>query len=233
MRLMLLAAVGGAVEGFLEKMPYVGLYVVLLACGLGLPIPEDLPLILSGYAIHKGLAHSERLMILVGMLGVLSGDSVLFGLGRKFGESIVEHRFLRRLVTPARVQWAETQFEKRGTVLLFAARFMPGARAVLFLTAGIFKVKYWKFVLIDGAAAGISVPLWIMLGSRFGPEVEKRFGKQAKLVILGVLLLVLLGWGIYEWIQHNKRKQEQIAFALTHPDGLKKSHEEPKPERTE
>lgn len=212
------------VQTFLGHIPYVGLFLVLLACGLGLPLPEDVPLVLAGYLV-QAQGKSEFLMICVGMLGVLAGDSVLFAFGRKYGESITEHRFMRRLTTPARVNWAEQQYEKRGTIIMFAARFMPGARAVLFMTAGIFRVKYWKFVLIDGIAAAISVPVWILLGSRLGPEVMKRAEGHAKLIIFGLLGLALVGWGVWEWRQHRKRKQEQIAYALTHP------RREPRPDK--
>ena len=79
-----------------EQWPYLGVFAVLIAASLGLPIPEDIPLLTGGYLCHHGLAH-PHVMICVGLVGVLGGDFILFSLGRRFGHHIVEHRFVRRL----------------------------------------------------------------------------------------------------------------------------------------
>lgn len=203
----------GILIPFLENMPYVGLVLVLMACGLGLPLPEDIPLILSGWLVHRGLADSLAVMMVVGIFGVLAGDSIIFGLGWRYGESIVEHRFTRRLISPERLRWAESWFQKRGARLIFLGRFMPGARAVLFVTAGIFRISYLKFVLIDGFAALISVPLWIWAGWRFGREAERLAGGNAKWMVFGVIALVLAGWIVWEVHQHRKLRRRSMEVA--------------------
>ncbi|MCK6483450.1 MAG: DedA family protein [Phycisphaerae bacterium] len=203
---------------FLEHWSYTGLILVLLACGLGLPLPEDVPLVISGWLVHRGYA-DLYLMMAAGMFGVLAGDSILFTFGRRFGERIVELPLLRRMVTQARLDWAERQFAKRGAIIVFAARFMPGARPVLFMTAGIFRVSYLKFLAIDGFAALISVPVWIYLGARFGEAAETYLGnvKYAQYVVFGTLGAILIAWFFWERHQHQKRRQEELARALTHP----------------
>ena len=111
-----------------NNLPYICVLVVLLAASFGLPIPEDIPLLTGGWLCYRGHA-SLPIMIIVGMVGVLTGDFVLFSLGRRWGHHIVEHRFFRRVVNPSRLLLAETLFERHGIRIIFAGRFLPGVRA--------------------------------------------------------------------------------------------------------
>ena len=90
----------------LEQLGYLGLFLILLLTGLGLPLPEDVPLLTGGYLCHAKGA-SVWLTILVAMVGVLGSDLILFTVGRRFGHHVVEHRFFRRLVNPPRLVMAE------------------------------------------------------------------------------------------------------------------------------
>lgn len=205
---------------FLGKWSYLGLFLILIAAGLGIPLPEDIPLVASGWLVYKGKADMS-LMILTGLVGVMVGDSLLFSMGRRYGDHIVEHRWLRRIAKPWLIEKARRGFVNHGAKVIFAARFMPGIRAVLFLIAGVFRVPYWKFALMDGSAALISVPLWVWVGAKFSKHLEEifkatRFGTAG---VVGLLVLALVVWGIYEW-RHNLSKKGHEAEAELTPEAL-------------
>lgn len=191
----------------LGKWSYLGLFLVLLAAGLGLPLPEDIPLVAAGYLVHLGKA-DLHLMIATGMFGVLLGDSILFLMGRRYGEQIVQHRWLRRIAKPWLVEKARQKYVRHGAKILFAARFMPGLRSVLFLTAGTFRIPFWKFFVIDGFAALISVPTWVWLSSRFSGTIEELLGeaRTASYVIGATLAAVFLVWMVYEYFRYLRRR---------------------------
>lgn len=192
---------------FMGKWSYLGLFLVLMAAGLGVPLPEDIPLVAAGWLVHKGGA-DLRWMIITGLVGVLLGDSILFFLGRQYGSQIVERRWFRRIAKPWLLEKARLKYAQHGAKIIFVARFMPGLRAVVFLTAGVFRVPYWKFILMDGLAALISVPAWLWLSSEFSGAIEHLLGgaRVATYVMGGVLIAALVGWGIWEY-RHNLRKQ--------------------------
>ena len=56
----------GSTHGFFA---YVTVFGVLVACGLGVPLPEDISLILGGFLAHKGAA-SLPVMMLIGFAGI-------------------------------------------------------------------------------------------------------------------------------------------------------------------
>ena len=210
----------GFFVNFLGRWSYLGLFLILIAAGLGIPLPEDIPLVASGWLVYKGKA-DLWLMIATGLVGVMVGDSMLFWMGRRYGDHIVEHRWLRRIAKPWLIEKARRLFVNHGAKVIFAARFMPGIRAVLFLIAGVFRVPYWKFALMDGTAALISVPVWVWVGAKFSKHLEEifqatRFGTAG---LVGLLVLAMVVWGIYEW-RHNLSKKGHEAEAELTPEAL-------------
>lgn len=198
----------------LGKWSYLGLFLVLLAAGMGVPLPEDIPLLAAGWLVHRGQA-DLYLMILTGLIGVMVGDSIIFSAGRRYGAHIVEHRWLRRIAKPWLLEKARQKYEKHGAKILFAARFMPGLRAVLFLTAGICRVPFWKFFVIDGFAALISVPVWVVVGYKFSDYIHEIVGgtRTATIVIASVFIAGLIGWGCWEYYRHIRKKNREALDA--------------------
>jgi membrane protein DedA with SNARE-associated domain len=150
---------------------YITMFSVLLTCGLGLPVPEDLTLVTAGY-----LAYLENVNLLpaiaVCFVGVLTGDIILFMLGRKLGRRIFDLPGVRFIITRERVEFAQSKLKKNARKVCFIARFLAGLRAPIFLSAGMLGVSPKTFISLDALAALISVPTLIYLGFYFGDEIE-------------------------------------------------------------
>lgn len=182
-----------------ENWPYLGVFGVLIACSLGLPLPEDIPLLTGGWLCHRDLA-SLAFMIPIAMVGVLGGDFILFSIGRKFGHHVTEHRFLRRLVNPSRLVMAEKLFARHGVKIIFAGRFLPGLRPMIFMASGVLRVPAWKFAAVNGFAACISVPTLVVLGKLFGDNLERiktDVRSVTHMIALAIALIALVSLGIY------------------------------------
>ena len=179
---------------------YATIFGVLVACGLGVPFPEDVSLILGGYLVFRGAANLP-LMVATGFLGILVGDSIIYWFGRRLGKRArTDHaRLLRRLLTPKRRARVEALFARHGEKIVMAARFMPGVRAVTFFTAGSAGMPYPRFICFDGLAALASAPAFVFLGFRFGRQLQrviellKRFQVTTAIVIV-VSVCLWLGW---------------------------------------
>lgn len=143
---------------------YLAVFTILLICGFGVPIPEDISLVAGG--VISGLGYANvHVMCAVGITGVLAGDSLMFMLGRVFGERALKLRWVAYLMTPRRYAQVQAKFSRYGNRLMFVARFLPGLRSPIYLTAGMTRrVSFMRFFLLDGFAALISVPVWVYLG---------------------------------------------------------------------
>ena len=103
----------------------------------------------------------------------------------------------------------QEKVHKYGNRILFVARFLPGLRAPIFMTAGISRrVSYWKFLVMDGGAALISVPLWVYAGYYFAHDLDDllHWVRQSETFILSILAFILLVWIIISVAKKNKIK---------------------------
>ena len=100
--IFLCLADAGPIQESMQQAFYPVLLGILVIASLGIPIPEDLPLIAGGVLLktHPGIA-SWPGTIAVAMLGIMTGDLILYRLGRMWGPGVVNHGFVRRLITPA------------------------------------------------------------------------------------------------------------------------------------
>src|SRR5512133_3810695 len=196
---------------------YAFVFVVLLLCGFALPMPEDVVLVTGGVlawlssdleaASFAGMVRDPGLvaMVVVGLLGILAGDSVIFMAGRRFGHRVADFRPLRRIITPEKLELVEKKVRTRGNVVVMFARFLPGLRAPTFFTVGHARMPIWKFLMFDGAAALVSAPLWVCLGFWFGSDLEEAARVASRFshyILLGVA--VVLGALALRWLQGRR-----------------------------
>ena len=161
---------------WVAEYSYVGVFLFLIACGLGFPAPEEIALIGGGYAIYLDDPNSWSkawLMVLVAMVGVIVGDSILWWIGRRVGENPGKVPLIGRHLTPQRMRRARAMFRKHGAKAVFFGRFLFGIRAVTFFVSGSLRVPLTTFVIMDGLAALLTVPASILLAWHFGGELEQ------------------------------------------------------------
>ena len=139
---------------------YAKLAGLLLLCGLGLPIPEDISLITAGYLAHLGKVEVHT-VFLVCFAAVLGGDSIAFMMGRLFGTRMLASRLGHRYFNPKRQRRVRAYFRRYGSKVVFIARFLPGLRFSIFLSAGMLHVAPSTFIVYDSLAALLSVPLLV------------------------------------------------------------------------
>jgi membrane protein DedA with SNARE-associated domain len=204
--------VGGTSGG----LAYLVVFGILFVCGLGLPLPEDVSLILGGYLVHDGKAQLE-LMMLTGYLGIIVGDSMIFTFGRRVGSKVGQKPtgFFARIVTPEKRARVEQLFKKHGEKIIMIARFLPGVRAVTYFTAGSVGMKWTRFVTYDSIAALGSAPIFVFLGFKFGGELDTLIAaikRGQRNVLVAMVVIGLVGFLISRW--RGKREQKLNEEAL-------------------
>ena len=144
---------------------------VLVACGLGLPLPEDVALVTGGYLSFVGAANLW-LMFFFAFAGILAGDLIVYAAGRRYGSEVAHVRLLRRFFTDEKRARVESYFHRYGQGLVMGARFLPGLRVVTYFSAGASEMGAWRFLFFDGLAACVSAPLWLFIGRRLGRQLQ-------------------------------------------------------------
>ena len=199
-----------AVELLMEQAFYPVLLLILIVASLGVPIPEDIPLIVAGVLkqTHPNIA-SWFGILSTAMIGIMTGDLVLYLLGRRWGPDVVTHRSVRWIVTPERFERLSRRFLRHGTWFCFFGRFLMGVRAAMCLTAGATRFPYWRFFLADFCGALLSVPLFVLLGYWFAgmiPTLRAYItGAQAIITIVAVIAAGII------YVVYRRRRRARLA----------------------
>lgn len=195
---------------------YPTLLGILVIASLGIPIPEDIPLIAAGVILRT---HPETASwhgtFMVALVGIMTGDLILYSMGRRWGPDVVNHRFVRWMVSPKRYEQAAASFRKHGAWFCFFGRFFVGIRAMMCMTAGATRFPYWRFFLADCAGAVLSIPFFVVLGYAFAymlPTLRSYIAgvQSGMLVVAGAGVLAI---GLYLYLRRRRRRAALLAAA--------------------
>lgn len=175
-----------------QDFAYMGPFLGLLLCGIGLPLPEETFLLAAGLLLHKGEVEFLPITLLCSA-AILLGDSLPYFLGRRYGMRALEIPWVARMLHPERFQRFRKRFDDHGNWAIFGCRFLPMLRIPGYFVAGTLGMRYTRLLLLDGIGVLLSVPASIYLGKLFGGQVERLRETVRDLhLILALLVLVLL-----------------------------------------
>jgi membrane protein DedA with SNARE-associated domain len=188
---------------------YYSLAGVLLLCGLGLPIPEDISLITAGALAYKKVINVHTAFF-VCFGAVLGGDTLAFLLGRFFGPRVLASRLFKNFFTPKKQIRVKAYFRKYGSKVMFVGRFLPGLRFTIYFSAGILKVRFPVFFVYDALAAILSVPLLVYGAFFFGDRIDQVIS-WARRSEYGILVVVALVAALIIFKTWRRRKARRLA----------------------
>ena len=165
----------------------------LLVFGIvGLPIPDETLLVLSGYLIFRGTLNPLGTW-LGALLGSMCGITCSYMIGRTVGVGFIHSRFGKWLhITEARIQKIHDWFYHLGHWALFLGYFVPGVRHFTAMVAGTSCLEYRPFALFAYSGACVWVTSFMALGYFLGDNWER----------------------VYEVIHRNLTEAAIIAIAL-------------------
>ena len=173
----------------LEHFHYLGLFILLLLGGIGLPFPEDATLILCGFLISTQVVKPIPALLTV-YVGLLTADLTLHFIGRKFGRRIVTHRRFRKMISPERLSLLENKFNQRGILFILLGRHLVGLRAQIFLVSGVLRMPTLKFLLADGLSSIFTMAVMVGAGYLGGNSLNALRKDISRVEHLGILILV-------------------------------------------
>ncbi|HKA06100.1 MAG TPA: VTT domain-containing protein [Gemmataceae bacterium] len=147
---------------------YAAVFGALVAAGFGAPIPEEIPIATGGVLVGRDWDNPDGLkwwiMLPVCIVGVVLCDTILYLGGRKWGRWLIRLKWVqRRILSPEQFEKIEKNFHDYGIRILLIARLLPGIRTPVFLSAGIVRLPFRKFLLADViyAIPGVNLIFWL------------------------------------------------------------------------
>lgn len=200
-----------AKESFLSsiysRLGYGAPFLVLVGAGAGLPVPEEVTMVGSGYLLHQGMVSTIPIMLTC-WVATLLGDSIPFWVGRTLGPRALKLPLANKILHPERFALIEKRMEKHGSWAIFTCRFLPGVRMPGFFSAGTLGMSYARFMLADATAALIMVPVYVLLGKAFSHNIVKlENGIKESTEVLGFILVLVLAFVAVRMLVHRRERQ--------------------------
>lgn len=175
-----------------------GYWVILFGVMLenaGIPIPGETVLLFAGFLAYHGKIGLVP-SILVAIAGATIGDSIGFLIGHFGGRPFV-NRFVRWFpVIRKSFDHSQALFLKYGQWAVFTGRFITGLRMFAGILAGLFRMRYRRFLTFNFSGAVVWAIAVTYVGFLFGNSwnrVQRHLLEINEIVMAAVLVAVLIG----------------------------------------
>lgn len=195
------------VSVLVQHFPYLGLFILLILGGIGLPFPEDATLILCGFLISTHMITPFPALSVV-YSGILLADIFLYLIGRKYGRMIVTHQRFHKILSPERFSELEDKFNKKGISVILIGRHLVGLRAQIFLVSGIMRMPVLKFIIADAVSSVFTISVMVGAGYIGGNSLEALKKDITSIEHIGALLIVIL-LAIYLLFRYFKFRRDK------------------------
>ncbi len=189
------------------------IFFFLMLAGLNLPISEDLMIIISGTLASTVIPEHTILLFVWTFLGCYLSDWEAYWIGRLLGPKLWEIRWLSKTVRRGQIRKINRFYENYGFLTLMIGRFIPfGVRNCLFITAGMGRMPFPRFLFADGLACFISNLTLFTLAFWSGKNYHLLYEQVLAFnsYLFGVAAFFIAIIGIRWWRKPKKEKKRQV-----------------------
>lgn len=181
-------------------------FSLLMLAGFNVPISEDLMIIISAMIASTILPENTYLLFLGVFLGAYISDWTAYWIGRKFGRKLFDIRFFAKALSKEKLEKTQSFYKKYGALTLLVGRFIPfGVRNGLFMTAGLGKMNFKKFLLVDGIACLISNSVLFYLTFQLGKNYQTLFPylKKFNFALFSLFVVTIIVFFCYKRVNNR------------------------------
>jgi len=190
-----------------EHISYLGIILALIGTGMGLPIPEEVFVLVAGVASQQGQLYWPMALAAC-LVGALLGDCVMYSIGYHFGHGMVKgNRWFARMFNPARERRVEQLIHRHGLKVFLMARFLVGLRSPTYLAAGVLRVPFRRFLMVDLFCATAVIGTFFGLSYFFAEQIHAWWVwiRQAEIAVSIAIVCGLGGALGYVYLSRRRR----------------------------
>src|SRR5450432_3447686 len=161
----------GSLNTALMQHGYTILAVIVFLETIGVPVPAAVALLIAGGAAAHGVLQAQYVLG-VALIAMLTGDSLMFLLGRYTGWWLLGLLCRISLNPEACILRSADSFYRRGRTLLVIAKFIPGINTMAPPLAGSMNMRFLQFIRLDLVGATLYIVAYFSVGFVFSGALE-------------------------------------------------------------
>ncbi|KAF0247871.1 MAG: hypothetical protein FD167_2728 [bacterium] len=187
------------IAGLIQKYGYIVIFALVMLGNMGVPVPEESPVVLAGYASQK-LWLDYKIAFIVCFISAVVGDNIGYMIGRKGGRSLLLRYGKYVGLNEEKLANLEGFFERYGDKTVFIARFIAGLRWAAGPLSGAAKMPFGRFLFFNASGALVWVFIMTQLGYHLASNLDYVLAllAKAKIVIIVVAIVAFIAYRIYK-----------------------------------
>jgi membrane-associated protein len=175
---------------------------------IGFIFPGETAVLVAGVVASQDHVNVGVVAVLV-VAAAIAGDSVGYAIGRRYGESLMKLKILKR--RRVALERALEGLRRRGPIYVFIGRFTAFLRAVMPALAGMSQMNYRRFLIANATGAVIWGVSFTLLGYFAGTALT-RIENYASWVGLSVLIAMVLFFIIFHFVKKKRESNDGPVF---------------------
>ena len=185
------------------------IFAAIILAGFSLPISADLLILLTAFLAGSIIPEHFWPLLCSIWLGCYLSAWCAYGMGRFLGEHLLRYAFFRRLLPFQRVVKIKNFYERYGLWTLVVGRFIPfGVRNGIFMTTGLSRISFWRFLWMDALACSfwvLSVFTGFYLLSHHYEAIWAHMG------VINLVLFAVFGVTVIAFLWYKKRCDDKAS----------------------
>jgi membrane protein DedA with SNARE-associated domain len=174
---------------------YAALFFLMLIEAFIPLFPTEIVIPLAGALVARGHMTLAG-VIAAGAAGALTGATIWYVIARALGYQRFKHLVTRygwiTTLSAHEVERLQNWFERRGGIMVFIARFVPGVRNMISIPAGLIAMPYGKFVGLSVLGVVVSNSILATGGWTLRNQyvlIERYVGPLTSLIIAALIVI--------------------------------------------
>jgi membrane-associated protein len=184
------------------------IFTSIILAGLNVPISTDIVVLIGAVLAARVVPENTLLLYASVYFGCVLSACVAYGMGRFLGPKLLKFGWFSKMLPQERLDKIQTFYTKHGFLTLIIGRFIPfGVRNGIFMSSGLSKVSFRKFLMRDSVAcllwSAIAFTAFFKLSQYYEEIVH--FFKTWNLLVFLALSVTLIGIVWYKKKKSSKK----------------------------
>jgi membrane-associated protein len=190
---------------WISQYGYFALFFFLWLGIVGMPIPDEVVVMTGGMVSSLQILQTVPSFLLT-YLGVISGLSIGYGIGRIWGANVY-NKLGKKNKYQKYLNRSEQLLTKYGSFALCISYFLPIVRHVLPYLAGSYQMPFIKYSLFSYTTGLVWTAIYFYIGYQFGDSIDfiAKFSRDGGYILLLTIIVILFAFQIFRALSRRRK----------------------------